>query len=60
MYDSLLKHGILHQIVSRYSDVYLFTFITIKSDMNTSEKIVKILINENIFLLRVISLRLNM
>ncbi len=38
--NSLIIHGIIHQIVFEYFDLYFLLFITIKSDMKTAQKIV--------------------
>ncbi len=40
-----------------YVDVYFVLYITIKSDMKTAQKVVNNLMNENIFPLKVISIR---
>ncbi len=50
-------HGIIHKIVFGYFNLYLFLFITIKSQMATAQKIVNNLINENIFPLKVIKIK---
>ncbi len=44
-----MHYCINHQIVFGYFDLYCLLFITIKGDMNTAQKIVINLINENIF-----------
>ncbi len=50
-------HGIIHQIVFGYFDLYFLLFITFKHDMKTAQKIVNNLIKENRLPLKVSSLR---
>ncbi len=50
-------HGIIHQIVFGYFDLYCLLFITIKYDMKTAQKIVNNSIKENKLLLKVSSIR---
>ncbi len=57
-HNSLIIHGIIHQIVFGYFDLYFFLlFITIKYDMKTAQKIVNNSIKENRLPLKVTSLR---
>ncbi len=55
-HNSLIIHGIIHQMMVGYFDLY-FLFIIIKSDMKIAYKTVINLINEKIFPLKVSSLR---
>ncbi len=56
--NSLIIHYcIIQQILFGYFDLYVLLFITIKLDMKTAQKVVNNLINENIFPLKVSSLR---
>ncbi len=56
-HKSLIINGIIRQTVFGYFDLYFVLNIIIKSDMETKQKIAKNLTNENIFPLKVSSLR---
>ncbi len=46
-HNLLIIHGIMHQMMFGYFDLYFLLFITIKYDMKTAQKIVKNSIKEN-------------
>ncbi len=56
-HNSLIIHGIIHQIVFGYFDLYFLLFIRIKYDMKTAQNIVNNSIKENRLPLKVSSLR---
>ncbi len=55
-HNSLIIHGISHQIVFGYFALYFLLFITITYDMNTAQKIVNNSMKENRLALKVSSL----
>ncbi len=57
LYNSLIIHGSIHQIVLGYIWFICLLNISIKRSMTTAQKIVNNLMNENIFPLQVSSLR---
>ncbi len=56
-HNSLIIHGIIHQIVFVYFDLYCLLFITIKYDMKNAQTRVNNSIKENRLPLKVSSLR---
>ncbi len=56
-HNSLILHGIIHQIVFGYFYFYFLLFITITFDMKTAHKIVNNSTKENRLPLKVTSLR---
>ncbi len=56
-HNLLIIHGIIHQIMFGYFDLYFLLFITIKYNMKTAQKIVNNSMKENILPLKVSSLR---